>query len=297
MSIVFRNYTSEPGITPDYRAVREMLLTIGYREFTYARWDWATTHGYLKTSEIGRMGLWTENGRAVGAALFDCVPGDSFLMCLPGYESLRREMLAYARENMRGENGGLRVVIPETDREYQALAAAAGLTPTPDTERDAALLIGQTSLDYALPAGYRITDMKETYDMYQYGRVLWKGFNHEMNGEGAYEDARRISWCGADGEMLRENVDLCLKIAAVAPDGNFCAYCGMWYEPRAGFAVVEPVATDPDHRRKGLGKAVVLEGIRRAAEMGARLAVVGSSQQFYYSIGMRPYATYNVWRD
>lgn len=296
MSIIFRNYTSVPGVTPDYRAVREMLVTVGYREFTYARWDWATTHSCLQTAEIGRMGLWEENGRAVGAALFDCVPGDSFLMCLPGYGFLRKEMLAYARERMRGEGGGFRVVIPETDREYQALAAAAGLAPTPDAERDAAFFVGQTSLAYALPAGYRITDMRERYDMYQYGRVLWKGFNHEKNGEGAYDDADHDSWCGADGEMRRENVDLSLKIAAVAPDGNFCAYCGMWYAPGAGFAVVEPVATDPDHRRKGLGRAVVLEGIRRAANLGARLAVVGSGQQFYYSIGMRPYATNVLWR-
>jgi GNAT superfamily N-acetyltransferase len=296
MSIIFRNYTSEPGITPDYRAAREMLLTVGYREFTYARWDWATTHGHLKTGEISRMGLWEESGRVVGAALFDCVPGDSFLMCLPGYEHLRREMLIYARGNMRGEGGNFRVVIPETDKEYQALAASEGLTSTPDAEHDAALFVGQTKLDYALPAGYRITDMREMYDMYQYGRVLWKGFNHEKNGECAYADALRVPWCGVDGEMKRENVDLSIKIAAVAPDGNFCAYCGMWYEPRAGFAVVEPVATDPDHRMKGLGRAVVLEGIRRTAEMGARLVVVGSSQQFYYSIGMRPYATNTLWK-
>jgi predicted N-acetyltransferase YhbS len=47
---------------------------------------------------------------------------------------------------------------------------------------------------------------------------------------------------------------------------------------------------------KGLGRAVVLEGIRRTAEMGARLAVVGSSHQFYYSIGMRPYATNTLWK-
>ncbi len=296
MSIIFTNYASVPGITPDYRAVREMLVTIGYREFTYARWDWMATHGYLQTTQIGRMGLWMEAERVVGAALFDCRPGDTFLMCLPGYEFLRKEMLGYARTHLRGPDG-LRIVIPETDRAYQALAAAAGLTPTPDAEHDAAFFVGETPLDYVLPAGYRMTDMRETYDMYQYGRVLWKGFNHEINGEGAYDDVPHKSWCDVDGEMKRENVDLSLKIAAVAPDGNFSAYCGIWFEPRAGFAVIEPVATDPAHRKKGLGKAVVLEGIRRAAAMGARRAIVGSSQQFYYSIGMRPYATNTLWRD
>lgn len=46
----------------------------------------------------------------------------------------------------------------------------------------------------------------------------------------------------------------------------------------------------------GLGKAVVLEGIKRVYEMGARFVLVGSSQQFYYSIGMRPFANATKWK-
>jgi predicted N-acetyltransferase YhbS len=137
--------------------------------------------------------------------------------------------------------------------------------------------------------------MKETYDLYQYLRVLWKGFNHELNGEGAFsfskEDEQK-----ANNEMIRPNVDLNLKVAVVAPDGNFAAYCGMWYDSKAGYAVIEPVATDPDYRRMGLGKAAVLEGIRRVGTLGAKRIFVGSSQQFYYSIGLRPYATSTLWR-
>ncbi|MNC56245.1 Acetyltransferase (GNAT) family protein [compost metagenome] len=82
----------------------------------------------------------------------------------------------------------------------------------------------------------------------------------------------------------------------VAPDGNFVSYCGIWHDPEAGFAIIEPVATDPDYRRMRLGKAAVLEGIRRAGVLGAKKAFVGSSQQFYYSIGLRPYATATIWR-
>ena len=100
----------------------------------------------------------------------------------------------------------------------------------------------------------------------------------------------------AKEEMLRPNVDLDLKIAVVSPEGNFVSYCGMWYDPEGGFALVEPVATDPDYRRMGLGKAAVLEGIRRVGRRGAKIAFVGSSQQFYYSIGFRPFATSTNWK-
>ena len=68
----------------------------------------------------------------------------------------------------------------------------------------------------------------------------------------------------------------------------------MWYDP-GRLCCEEPVATDPDYRKKGMGKAAVLEGIRRVGELGAKVAYVGSSQQFYYSIGLRPFATSSIW--
>ena len=39
---------------------------------------------------------------------------------------------------------------------------------------------------YTLPEGFRVTSMKETYDLFKYGQVLWRGFNHEANGEGPF---------------------------------------------------------------------------------------------------------------
>lgn len=39
LSIKFRNYTDQPGITEDYHKVREFFIKLEYAEFTYARWD------------------------------------------------------------------------------------------------------------------------------------------------------------------------------------------------------------------------------------------------------------------
>lgn len=44
----------------------------------------------------------------------------------------------------------------------------------------------------------------------------------------------------------------------------------------------------------GLGREAVYEGLRRVKAMGAKAAVVGSSQQFYYSLGFVPYSTGTV---
>ena len=288
---IFRSYTSQWGITGDYRRVRDFLIRRGCCEFTYARWDWMTTHPCLDRENVGKIGLWERNGQVVAAALFDCQLGDAFFITLPGEEGLREEMLSYGEKNLIQPGHG--VLVPDWDRDFQRFMAKAGYCATPQGESDAAFFLRETPLDYRLPDGFSITDMKERYDIWQYGRVLWKGFDHERNGEGLFEEQTLPE--DPDSEMLRENVALFLKVAAVAPDGNFAGYCGMWYDPAAGYAVVEPVAVDPQYRRMGLGRAVVLEGLGRVKAMGAKIALVGSSQPFYYRIGFRPYQRASLW--
>jgi GNAT superfamily N-acetyltransferase len=295
MSVQFRNYTNRAGITEDYHKVRAFFIKRGYAEYTYARWDWMATHGYLDKSAVGRIGLWEEDGTVAGVATFDCRLGNAFCLTLPGYAYLKKEMLKYARENL-SRDGEFGIVISDTDSAFQDAAAELGFSATEHKENDAVFYLDKMSTAYSLPEGFRTTSMKETFDLRQYRRVLWKGFNHELNGEGAFHFSEEDGGKAGE-EMLRPNVDLDLKVAVVSPEGNFVSYCGMWYDPNAGYAVIEPVATDPDYRKMGLGKAAVLEGIRRAGELGAKIALVGSSQQFYYSIGLRPYATATVWRE
>jgi GNAT superfamily N-acetyltransferase len=83
-----------------------------------------------------------------------------------------------------------------------------------------------------------------------------------------------------------------LNIVIEAPDGDWVTYCGMWYEPSSRYAYVEPLATDPDYRHRGLGRAALIEGIRRCGQLGAEVAFVGSTLPIYRSIGFREvYAT------
>jgi GNAT superfamily N-acetyltransferase len=295
MSVRFRNYTKQAGITEDYHKVRAFFIKLGYAEFTYTRWDWMTTHGCLDRSAVGRIGIWENDGEIVGIATFDCQPGEAFCLTLKEYAFLKKDMLLYAKDNLT-KDGKFGVMIADKDTIFQDIAAELGFIPTVQKENDAIFYLDKTSTAYDLPEGFRITSMKETYDLYQYRRVLWKGFNHELNGEGELQYSKETEQDSIE-EMIRPNVDLDLKVAVVAPDGNFAAYCGMWYDPEAGYAIIEPVATDPDYRRMGLGKAAVLEGIRRVGGLGAKTALVGSSQQFYYSIGLRPYATATLWRE
>ena len=80
----------------------------------------------------------------------------------------------------------------------------------------------------------------------------------------------------------------------VGPDGEYVSCCIVWYDSLNRMAILEHVGTHLDFRRMGFGRAVVLEGIRRVAALGATKAYVGSSQQFYKAIGFQmKYATYD----
>ena len=69
-----------------------------------------------------------------------------------------------------------------------------------------------------------------------------------------------------------------------AMDGEeYCAHCGLWYS-EGNTAYVEPVATVPAHRQKGLAKAAIYEACNRARRLGALRATVLSDQTFYYRI-------------
>ncbi|MEN8907379.1 MAG: GNAT family N-acetyltransferase [Clostridiales bacterium] len=269
-------------------------MKLGYAEFTYARWDWMTTHSYLDENAVGKIGLWKSNNKIVGIATFDTNLGNAYCLALPEFRYLKKEMLLYSKENLSNKDG-FGIVISDTDYEFQDIAYELGyIASEGNRENDLIFYINKTSLKYELPNGFKITSLKETYDEYQYMNVLWKGFNHELNGEGKLnfteENKNKVT-----GELCRPNVDLDLKIAVISPNGDFASYCGMWYEAEVGYAIIEPVATDPNYRKMGLGKAAVLEGIKRVKKLGAKTALVGSGQQFYYNIGMRPYSSATIW--
>ena len=197
-------------------------------------------------------------------------------------------MLEYSKSALVGEKG-LRVIIDNNNRELQQTASRLGFVASQEQENTAMLNIAG-DLAYSLPRGYSITSMADGWDYHKYDKVMWRGFNHEGPSPGADEDIRIRKEMLSSPTIIPEIV-----LAVVAPNGDYVSHCGMWYAPGDTYALVEPVATDPDYRMKGLGKSVVLEAVKRCGQMGAKVALVGSSQQFYYNIGFHLIHTCSWW--
>ncbi len=84
-----------------------------------------------------------------------------------------------------------------------------------------------------------------------------------------------------------------LDLVVVAPDGVFAAFAIVWYDAANRLGVFEPVGVHSAHRRQGLGAAIMREGVRRLAALGARTATVMSgsgpsaeaANLLYYAVG------------
>lgn len=245
-----------------------------------------------KQEQLTPIGLWEAGETLVGMVNFEEGPGEAYFQIHPDYPYLKADMLAHAEANLcKVEDGKkhLTLYINAFDAELEQLAQTAGLVKAVnDPQITAQFDIGDDFPAISLPDGFRLTDRAENNDLHKINRVLWRGFNHEGPPPEKYvagrADVEKAPLFGYD-----------LVVMVEAANGDLVSYCGIWYVPANKLAYVEPVATDPAYRRKGLGKAAVLEAVRRAGALGAARAIVGSGQEFYRAIGFRPIFSYFPW--
>lgn len=170
-------------------------------------------------------------------------------------------------------------------------AAIKTIKRTAEREHTAIFDLSKEIPERPLKAGYRLTDLQENRDFVGYLHCLFRGFDHEANGE-------KFSFCQEQtvNAYEREYVDLRLKISVVDTQGQHIAHAGMWYDPKAAFALVEPVCTVPRMQGQGFGAAALTEGLRRVKALGAKYALVGSDQPFYHALGFTPCASGTIWK-
>lgn len=82
-----------------------------------------------------------------------------------------------------------------------------------------------------------------------------------------------------------------LAVFVEAPDGTLVVSALVWYDEINRTAELEPVGTDPNYRRQGLGRAVSLFGMHQARAAGATEAVVSCRGDDNYPIPRRLYSS------
>jgi mycothiol synthase len=102
--------------------------------------------------------------------------------------------------------------------------------------------------------------------------------------------------------MLSPGYDPTRELLVVAPDGSFAGFAVLWFDRVNKIGLFEPLGTHPDHRRIGIGKALLAAGMREMKEARLETASVGyeesnpGSGPLYRGMGFVPTWRILDWR-
>lgn len=246
----------------------------------------------MKADDLAKIGVWEDKGKIVGVVHFEDAYGQAYFQTHPDYPQLKEEMLRFAEDRLaaRGPDGtrSLDAYINDWDDELIAVARSRGYRKKEDAAQYMSRLDPRDLPAVSVPEGFTLKSLADDNDLAKVARCLHRGFNHPGEPpEGGIETIRHL--------QTAPNFRKELNVVVQSPAGDFVSYCGVWHEIANRFAMVEPVATDPEFRRMGLGKAAVLEAIRQAGQLGATVAYVATDKPFYLAIGFRKISARHPW--
>lgn len=299
-----RPYADETDYWRVRQFLREVFLLNGRREFSWSllRWDywrWHIQENIFRFNLAEAVFLW-EHADQLAAVLNADHPGEAFLQIHPALatEALQAEMLDVAEDRLAatqpdGERT-LRVWADSEDAGRQALLTRRGYVrgDWPEYQRRRPMSLPVPAAP--VPAGYAVRALGDEAELPARSWASWKAFHpdepdEKYEGWDWYRNVQRVP-------LYRRDLD----IVAVAPGGEIAAFCTAWFDDVTRTVVFEPVGTHPDHQRRGLGRAVMAEGLRRALRLGATLATVGSyspaAHALYSAMGFTEYDLSEPWR-
>lgn len=304
MKPILRPYRDDEDYWRIRTFLRDVSLLNDRHDYSWPllRWDYWVWHVnmniyHLQLEEV--VTLWEADGQIV-AMLNPDSPGEAYFQVHPAYRHLVSvsNMLDVAeqklfKKNEMGKND-LLAWVNESDTETKALFAERGYARSRfKAEHMRYRSFIQPVPDPVPPAGYTVRALGDESELPARSWLSWKAFHpdepdEKYEGWEWYKNIQRVP-------LYRRDLD----IVAVAPDGELAAFCTVWFDDVTRTAVFEPVGTHPDHQKRGLGKAVMSEGLRRSQRLGAALATVSSYSEgahaLYHSMGFTEFDLLEPW--
>ncbi len=283
--------------------LREVFLLNDRREFSWSllRWDywrWHIQENIFNLNLAEAVFVWEHAGE-IAAVLNADNPREAFLQVHPRFRSsaLEAEMLDVAEQHIAGSDQEgrrtLRVWADSNDQARQALVRERGYVRGDWPEHQRRRPVAQPIPETPVPAGYVVRALGDEAELPARSWASWKAFHPDepddkYEGWEWYRNVQRVP-------LYRRDLD----IVAALPTGEIVAFCTVWLDDVTRTVVFEPVGTHPEHQKRGLGRAVMAEGLRRAARLGATLATVGSysapAHALYHGMGFSEYDLSEPW--
>ena len=274
----FRNYKNEY-----YDLLCDFLIEINKDQINHINWIWARLewmieHPYFNKDLQHLIGLWFDNDRIVGAAIYDMYLGEAFCGVLSEYKWLYKEALEYAFSHLK-DYIGLGVAINDKNNDDIEVAKKIGFMPTKQTETMMVLDLNEKR-EVSLKKGLSFKDVDPVKDIYELEWLFWQGFDHGDDKEEFLKNEDIIP-------RYRKHYNPSLGIAVVNEKNEMVGISIIWYDKKTDYAYLEPVCVIPSYRKMGIAKAVIYENCNRVMAMGAKKVYVLSDFIFYEKIGFK----------
>jgi mycothiol synthase len=307
MKPLARPYSTEG----DFWRMREFLRQVFVlndrlqRSWHVARLDYARWHTCLNCAQVGLKDvafLWEEDGHLIAFLMPDGGPGEAHLCVHPALRTyeLEAEMIRVAEEHLATTqpDGSLKLTIwaPAQDTLRQDILNHGGYTKDDYAECQWRCRLDGPIPEVPIAPGYVIRSLGAGLELLERCYASGLGF-HEGDIQIAVNNRKDPSWYRniQMAPLYRRDLDL----VAIAPEGDIAAFCTIWFDDVTRSAYFEPVATVPAHQRRGLGKAVMTEGLRRLQRMGAIAASVSgysaAAHALYRSVMGSDHELYEPW--
>ena len=238
----------------------------------------------LRGSAAEFVRLWSDERGLAGLVAFEPpltmafdvradLPLDSPLLDeMLAWVAARRTAVAKAGEDVARAYSqlgpGVSTLVAESDVERIAALEQRGYVRTREGGVRYELSLTNRIPDEVLPAGMRLrypTD-DDVGARAAAHRAAWSVWGASKFSEQAYRELRAAP-------LYDERLDVILEDA----DGRIVSYCICWADEASGVGHFEPVGTDVAFARRGFGKLVMHEGLRRLQARGMQTALVGTA--------------------
>ncbi len=287
MKPTFRPYQTEDDFWRMREFLRQIFMLNGRHEWNWsvARLDYARWHTCLNCAKVTLNEiayLWEAGDQLIAFLMPDGGRGEAHLCVHPGLRTpeLEEEMLNIAEGHLCEvrADGSRRLTVwcPDCDPLRQGMLTLRGYHKGEWPEHQWRRDLTKPIVDVPLAPGYTIRALEDGVELLERCYASGLGF-HDGDIQIAVDNRNDITWYRniQTAPLYRRDLDL----VAVAPDGAIASFTTIWFDDVTRSAYFEPVATVPAYQRRGLGKAVMTEGLHRLQRMGATLALVGGYSQ------------------
>jgi mycothiol synthase len=275
MRLTLRSCTTENDFWRIRNFLREVFLLNDRLEHSWhvARLDHWRWHFILTCHETAPFDqvtvAWETDDGQIAAVLHPICHDEIRLHVHPHFRTpeLEEEAFSYAEEHYSDstENGSRILYMPvfSDDAPRQEVLTRRGFTRRPGWGHHYRRDLDSPLPEGPIPPGYEIRSMGGLDEHPARSWCSWRAFHAEELDE-KYDGDHTWYQNMQSAPLYRRDLD----IVAATPAGEIAAFCTISYDDTTRSAVTVLVGTAAEHWRRGLGKTVMVEGMRRLKHLG-----------------------------